>query len=144
MISDDKPVQDWDDCPKGALVQAANVLKTRQRHRRAFAWTLGGMAAILLGWGIGAGSGWIRGFQSDFSPVIAGISCDRVIEAVDGYRSGRLSADLLAKVEAHLKLCPICRAEYEVLLKKAASSPDASRRLLAAIEFDPRLSRLGL
>lgn len=99
----------WIPCPAGSLGQFARREKTRQRRR--FLVKASGVAAVVaLSGGVGFWALRPRGMSE---PNFGGVTCTEVRSNAMAMMAGTLPADLMQKIQTHLRQCDECQAFLE-------------------------------
>ncbi len=102
-------LDDWEPCQTGQLSHMAEQLKTRHRQQVVRQFLTGGgtvvVAAALL---CVAVIGW-RAQTPDK------ISCSQVVGMLEAFHRNALDATWVQQITTHLRHCPSCSHEYELL-----------------------------
>lgn len=104
----------WEPCPTGALTQFAR--DQHGRRRRALFVKYGSLSVLALALIAVGGLVFVQRWSQE--PNFGGLTCSEVRRHASELRAGALSEDLAAQVQAHLRMCPDCRSNWESMQRQ--------------------------
>lgn len=119
--------ESWEPCESGLLVDRSKQAKTAQTRKTA-TQIGGGILTMLLIVGLGAWS--INYWERPEEYYFGGIACHEVQENVPGMMAGTLPEDVMQRMQAHLKECPVCQ---EMMAKMKAQHAEQEQASLSKI-----------